>query len=61
MSERNPPLRIQIPSTPNFLRVGESVVPLHVFSDEQLEILGREWTRKLVEKARKRREKKEER
>jgi hypothetical protein len=47
-------IEIEIPLIPNYIRHkgGNGVVPIGVFSDKELEGIGREWTIKLVEKAR---------
>lgn len=45
---------VEIPETPNFIRVGNNPYPIKDFTIEELEDIGREWTKKLIEKANKR-------
>ena len=54
---------VEIPMTPNFIQVAKNpyqVVPVQDFTDEELQEIGEEWTRKLIEKANTRRNNKQE-
>lgn len=49
-------VKVECPTVPKFLRFGSAVmVDIKEFTDEQLEQIGRDWTRNLIEAARKRR------
>lgn len=48
-------IKVEIPSTPNFIKVGEVVVSIEDFTDEELKELGKEWTEDLLKKAQKKR------
>lgn len=41
---------IQIPLTPNFLRVGEAVLPIKEFSEREIRAVAKEWTKELLSK-----------
>lgn len=47
-------LTVTVPMTPNFLKVGESYVPVQNFTNNELKAIGKEWTAKLISKANKR-------
>lgn len=44
---------VEIPSIPNFIRVGSGTFPIQDFTEEELKHIGEEWTKKLIEKANK--------
>lgn len=52
-------LKAHIPHTPNFIKVGENMIELADFSDEDLRQIGKEWTELLIAKARQPREAKD--
>ncbi len=57
MIRGNMPIRIQTPQVPNFLRTREGqAISVKDLDAELLEAVGKEWTRKLIAKARKRNE-----
>lgn len=41
-------LSVEIPRTPNFIRVGSQVISIDGFSEEELREIGKEWTEKLI-------------
>jgi hypothetical protein len=44
--------QVQIPLTPNFIRVGGEMLPISEFTADELDAIGREWTKKLIQRAR---------
>jgi hypothetical protein len=47
-------LKVEIPQTPNFIRLTPGgVCPVHLFSEKELKAIGREWTKALIQKAKK--------
>ena len=44
---------VEIPSIPNFIKVGGNTFPIKEFTEEELKDIGEEWTKKLIEKAKK--------
>lgn len=42
---------VEIPSVPNFIKVGNSTFPIKEFTEEELKDIGNEWTKKLIEKS----------
>lgn len=49
-------LKVQLPNTPNFIKIGDAYEHITKFTDEELRTIGAQWTLALVEKARKKRE-----
>lgn len=43
---------VEIPMTPNFIKVGDTHKPITDFTDDQLREIGKEWTEALVKKSR---------
>lgn len=48
--------KISAPSLPHFIRVRGEAVPIAEFSDSELEAIADDWKRRLIETARKKRE-----
>ncbi len=48
-------IEISLPSIPNFLKVGEVVLDISDFSDDELQQIGKEWTEKMIKLAHDRR------
>lgn len=47
-------VEVNIPTTPNYIRVGGKLKPITDFTDSELREIGKEWTQALVEKSRRR-------
>jgi hypothetical protein len=43
---------IEIPSTPDFIKVGEAMCSISTFTEDELQNIGKMWTINLIEKAR---------
>ena len=48
-------VEVQVPLTPNFIKVGGVPYPIRDFEEHELAHIGELWTKALIEKARKRR------
>ena len=48
-------IKIEIPSTPNYIKVGDVALGIEEFTDDELKQLGTEWTEELIKKAGKKR------
>jgi hypothetical protein len=46
---------VKIPMVPNFIKVGDKPTSIEKFTDDELKEIGKEWTIKLIETAKKRR------
>lgn len=41
---------IELPLTPNFLKMGDKVLPIKDFSEKEIKTIAREWTKELLAK-----------
>ena len=48
-------IKVEIPMTPNYIKVGDVVVSVEDFTEAELSEIGKEWTMALIEKANKKR------
>lgn len=46
-------MKVAIPMTPNFIRVGDNFISIKEFDENELIEIGREWTKELIKKSKK--------